>query len=552
MKHGKKVLALLLAITLCLPLLPSVQANAELRDLPEICSYEDAGFTDVKDDWSKPGIVAAYELGLMSGKGAGIFDPDGHVTIAEVVMVAAKVHNLWLGKDSNIPAGKDSWYGGGLDICMEEGIVKEREFASFTLVATRAQVAGILARSLPESALPQQNEVTALPDVVSATPYSPEIFILYRAGVINGTTADGAFNPYGQLTRKELAAMLCKLAKPSMRGTFSFTASKTPSADKTVYSTDKILYMNECPVVGLVEIGSELYLPLKPLVNWSNNGMSYMAGISLTDESYTDNITLAAEGYGSQNLRIVDISPLPKTRRNLGQAGSYTGKPVVLAYQEAVTRSQRTLDITDQVLTLGGEYPMIPLSVLGIDLSAAKLEWNVAAQSDPVSFVLEKDLVGDMLPPLVSDDIPATLQAIHNAIINKITYDPDWNPFVIAEPTPAVQASIDAKQKAMEEGFNLGNNLTLASGYGVCENYASLFMEMCLRAGIPCRKVFGSASGGMPHTWNKVWTGSAWLYVDCTFDDPTGGMPQLLQTYFLKDAAFMAQDHYWEEIDYPG
>lgn len=552
MTYRKRMLALLLAITLCLPLLPCVQASAGLQDLPEIRSYADAGFTDVQDDWAKPGIVAAYEMGLMNGKGNALFDPDGSVTIAEVVMAAALIHNLWLGKGSDIPAGQDSWYGGGLAICVEEGILKEREFAAFTPVATRAQMAGILARALPESALPQKNGVTSLPDVVFATPYSPEIFILYRAGVINGTGTGGTFTPYGQITRKELAGILYKLAKPSMRGTFSFTAAKAPGTDRTVYSTDKILYLNESPVVGLVEIGGQLYLPLKPLVNWSNSGMSYMAGISLTDASYTDKITLAAEGYGNQNLRMVDVSPLPKTRRNLGQAGSYTGKPVVLAYQEAITRSQRTLDITDQVLTLGGEYPMIPLSVLGIDLSAAKLEWNVAAQSDPVSFILEKDLVGDFLTPLVSDDIPATLQAIHDAIINKITYDPDWNPFVIAEPTPAVQASMDAKRKAMEDGFSLGNNLTLASGYGVCENYASLFLEMCLRAGIPCRKVFGTAGGDMPHTWNKVWTGSAWLYVDCTFDDPTGGRPQLLQTYFLKDAAFLAKDHYWEEADYPG
>lgn len=99
------MLALLLAITLCLPLLPNVQASAGQQDLPEIRSYADTGFTDVQDDWSKPSIVAAYEMGLMNGKGNPIFDPDGSVAIAEVVMAAALLHNLWLGKGSARTAG---------------------------------------------------------------------------------------------------------------------------------------------------------------------------------------------------------------------------------------------------------------------------------------------------------------------------------------------------------------------------------------------------------------------------------------------------------------
>ncbi len=98
------------------------------------------------------------------------------------------------------------------------------------------------------------------------------------------------------------------------------------------------------------------------------------------------------------------------------------------------------------------------------------------------------------------------------------------------------------------EKYGLENNIALASGYGICEDYAELFQAMCTRAGIPCVIVTGEAGGGS-HAWNMVYVDGQWLYVDCTFDDPVSRTPVLRHDYLLVDSETMAISHCWDGDD---
>lgn len=53
-------------------------------------TYTDGMFTDVPaEQWYASEVKSTYELGLMQGVGGGLFQPDGNVTVAEAVTMAA-------------------------------------------------------------------------------------------------------------------------------------------------------------------------------------------------------------------------------------------------------------------------------------------------------------------------------------------------------------------------------------------------------------------------------------------------------------------------------
>lgn len=66
---------------------------------------------------------------------------------------------------------------------------------------------------------------------------------------------------------------------------------------------------------------------------------------------------------------------------------------------------------------------------------------------------------------------------------------------------------------------------------GVCESYAEAFQLLCLKVGINCTGVVGTASGG-GHKWNAVKLDSEWYMCDITFDDPINGNGGAYHNYF--------------------
>ena len=59
----------------------------------------DGQFKDVKNDaWYASEVKNAYELGFMNGTAADSFSPDGSVTVAQGITMAARVHALNNGK----------------------------------------------------------------------------------------------------------------------------------------------------------------------------------------------------------------------------------------------------------------------------------------------------------------------------------------------------------------------------------------------------------------------------------------------------------------------
>ncbi|MBQ1935331.1 MAG: S-layer homology domain-containing protein, partial [Clostridia bacterium] len=81
----KKLLCVLLCLTLLLTCLPMV-GMAETKVL--------VNFIDLNNHWAKSYVVPLAEEGIIKGKSANKFDPDGQITRAEFLTLALKIANL--------------------------------------------------------------------------------------------------------------------------------------------------------------------------------------------------------------------------------------------------------------------------------------------------------------------------------------------------------------------------------------------------------------------------------------------------------------------------
>lgn len=84
------------------------------------------------------------------------------------------------------------------------------------VTATRQDLFACLAEVVPEEALLAINTISSLPDTDDE-----EILRFYRAGILTGMDKFGTFYGDKPLTRKEMAAMLSRIARPALRMEFT-------------------------------------------------------------------------------------------------------------------------------------------------------------------------------------------------------------------------------------------------------------------------------------------------------------------------------------------
>lgn len=179
-------------------------------------TYTAGLFPDVvAGSWYHDVVKQAWEFGLMVGKGDG-FDPTGDITLAEALVLACRMHDIYHGGDG-VFVQQDIWYSVYVDYAVANGIIKADDFSSYTVPATRAQMAYIFANTLPETELQALKTVNALPDVERDDPYASSIFLLYQAGVLGGKDDAGSFYPNANISRAETAAIVCRMVLPAER-----------------------------------------------------------------------------------------------------------------------------------------------------------------------------------------------------------------------------------------------------------------------------------------------------------------------------------------------
>lgn len=182
---------------------------------------EYAGYPDVDESkWygtEHGGTVRdATLLGIVEGDSTG-FRPEDGVKLSEVVKMAAVVWNTYYGSSYSFDQTEgEHWYDTYVNFAVKYGFIKADDFTDYERNATREEMAYIFAHALPESELAAIS-TTIPPDVAEGDEYGAEIRILYAAGVLCGNDEAGTFTGKRGIIRAEAAAIISRMALPSVR-----------------------------------------------------------------------------------------------------------------------------------------------------------------------------------------------------------------------------------------------------------------------------------------------------------------------------------------------
>lgn len=194
-----------------------------LSNITKVRTYEpNKTFKDVQEDaWYRDPIATAYEYDIINGKGDNVFDRYSYLTGVEAITIAARIHAYYkYGKedgDKIINAynreynGRYYWWGGVVQYCKAENLIRGEEFDNSETPLTRAQMVHAWVNILQPKDMLKQNTVVKLPDVGEDTTYAADIILFYEAGILCGVDAKGTFNPNLKITRPEAAAIFMNI-----------------------------------------------------------------------------------------------------------------------------------------------------------------------------------------------------------------------------------------------------------------------------------------------------------------------------------------------------
>ncbi len=199
--------------------------------MPDSTAYIDAEFVgnmpfvDVPvSAWYADAVRDAWANGLIDGVDAAHFDPDGSLTVAQAIKLAAALHQRIENGTVTLKNGSP-WYRSYLEYAVEHGVIEESYLgysaAALNAPVQRAEFAHILYGAAKPYAAINEIGANALPDVKTGDRYADEIYILYRAGVLNGSDRSGTFYPTSLIRRSEAAAILIRAFDEEARRTLT-------------------------------------------------------------------------------------------------------------------------------------------------------------------------------------------------------------------------------------------------------------------------------------------------------------------------------------------
>ncbi len=170
-------------------------------------------------------IKAVYDWGFMTHKEENFFAPNASVTYAELVEIAANLHQI---KTASAPIAETEgrWYQQYVDYCKANGIINKDY--NWEESVSRAEFIDIFSRVATANDLESLNNVEdgAIPDVSEDSDYYDSIYKFYRAGIFQGVDEFYNCKPDGLIRRYEIACVINRIMNPSVRYSIELIAEK--------------------------------------------------------------------------------------------------------------------------------------------------------------------------------------------------------------------------------------------------------------------------------------------------------------------------------------
>ena len=232
MNIPKKVIApsllIALLVIVCQTISFAEENTAGIDNFNRVKTYASGQFSDVPTSaWFADNVVTAYELGLMKGSSNTFFNASGNVSIAEAITMASRIYSIYMTGTENFEQSVP-WYKNYVEYALKNSII-ENGYTDYTKKATYAEFVKILSGALPSEALASINKVDdgMIPGVQLGVTYASAVYRLYRAGILTGNDSIGTFTPNSNIGRNAAAAILTRLAIPSLRKSITFRGPAT-------------------------------------------------------------------------------------------------------------------------------------------------------------------------------------------------------------------------------------------------------------------------------------------------------------------------------------
>ena len=210
------------------PLYPAIPHGASLKDR--------LGFNDVAGHWAQGAIVRQVALGILEGRGAKSFSPEGAVTRMEVLQALLRIMGLEAGMLQRFPAlDRTEAY---LLAAQQAGLIGPGEAAELNWQegARRQEVAAWLVRALGVPPAATAYHVRSFQDWPQvAGQYLGEVEALLARGNLRGVSP-GLLAPNRVMKRGELATLLDSVADEYLP-TLGVTAGQGRVIDSEGYSS---------------------------------------------------------------------------------------------------------------------------------------------------------------------------------------------------------------------------------------------------------------------------------------------------------------------------
>lgn len=200
--------------------IPATAASGSLSNFKKQTEY--SGFVDVPENvWYAEGVKTVCEYGIMNGKSDTVFDPFGNISMAELLAIAARIHNTYYNNSDGFTE-IDPWFAVYLVYADEHHIFSFEEVPNaqqLALPVSKEVFVHLLTSALPKSAYGDINHIDfgTLPGVSVYPYYADEIYGFFNAGILTGSDSTGEFNSDENISRAEAATILSRVLEPELR-----------------------------------------------------------------------------------------------------------------------------------------------------------------------------------------------------------------------------------------------------------------------------------------------------------------------------------------------
>ena len=198
--------------------LGNADVTSGLENFKRLKKYN-SNFKDVpSSEWYAESVAKMYELGIVSGINDTQFNPNSNLSLSQVIAIAARVNATYNGCADTAFKGNSSeaWYIPYVLYTYDNKIItkgmfgEDKDFKVLDRDATRAEMAYIITKCLPESEYSKAVAYSGFSDVDSKNPYADAIKQLYETGITAGI-GDNKFGPNDKLTRSQTVVFFDRL-----------------------------------------------------------------------------------------------------------------------------------------------------------------------------------------------------------------------------------------------------------------------------------------------------------------------------------------------------